>query len=124
MFSNVTQQDLTNLRKSAEQQKKQKAFKIKNRILKQTHDIKLAESLSPITKNLDSINKSTEKISEVFKESKPETPHLAIANTQTPAIENTPVPQPIENIERALYDDELENTLKNMRTNTGFFKTY
>ena len=48
--SNVTEQDLINLPKLAEQQKEQRALKIKNRILKQTHDIKLAESLSPITK--------------------------------------------------------------------------
>ena len=29
--------------------------------MKETHDVKLAESLSPITKKLDSINKSTKK---------------------------------------------------------------
>ena len=50
-FSAVTEQDLINLRKLAEQQKNQQVLKIENRILKQTHDIKLAESLSPITKN-------------------------------------------------------------------------
>ena len=49
IYSNVTEQDLINLRKLAEQQKEQRALKI-NRILQQTHDIKLAESLSPITK--------------------------------------------------------------------------
>ena len=47
--SNVKEQDLNNLRNLAEQQKGQRALKIKNRILKQTHDIKLAKSLSPIT---------------------------------------------------------------------------
>ena len=50
IYSNVTEQDLINLRKLAEKQKNQRADKIKNRILKQTHDIKLAESLSPIPK--------------------------------------------------------------------------
>ena len=55
IFSNVTEQDLINLRKLAEQQKNQRARKIKNRILKQTHDIKLAESLSPITDKLDDV---------------------------------------------------------------------
>ena len=45
-YSNVTEQDLLNLRKLAEQQKEQRALKNKNRILKQTHDVKLAESLS------------------------------------------------------------------------------
>ena len=51
IYSNVTEQDLINLRKLAEQQKNQRALKINNIILKQTRDIKLAESLSPITKN-------------------------------------------------------------------------
>ena len=38
LCSNVTEQDLINLRKLAEQQKNQRDLKIKNRILKQTHD--------------------------------------------------------------------------------------
>ena len=72
IYSNVTEQDLDNLRKLADQQKNQRAPKIKNRILKQTHDFKLAESLSPITIKLDSINESTQKISDIVKESKSE----------------------------------------------------
>ena len=72
IYSNVTEQDLDNLRKLAEQQKRERALKIKNRILKQTHDIKLAESLSSITKKLEEVNKSTKKISEVIKESNSE----------------------------------------------------
>ena len=55
LYSIVTEQDLNILRKLAEQQKEQRALKIKNRILKQTHDIKLAESLSPFTKKLDEV---------------------------------------------------------------------
>ena len=70
--SNVTDQDLINLRKLAQQQKEQRAEKIENRILKQTHDKKLAESLSPITKKLDTINKSTKEIGEVIKTSNSE----------------------------------------------------
>ena len=50
IFSNVTEQDLVNLRKLVEQQKIQGALKIQNRNLKKTQDIKVAESLSPITK--------------------------------------------------------------------------
>ena len=72
IYSNVTEQDLINLRKLAEQQKNQRALKIKNRVLKQTHDIKLAESPSPITKKLDTFNKSTKKIGDVFKKSNSE----------------------------------------------------
>ena len=45
VYSNVTEQDLFNLRKLAEQQKEQRTLKFKKRILKQTHDGKLAESL-------------------------------------------------------------------------------
>ena len=70
--SNVTEQDLINLRKLAEQQKNERSLKIKNRILKRTHDIKLAESLSPITKKLDSIKKSIKKISNVINDSNSE----------------------------------------------------
>ena len=60
IYSNVTENDLINLRKLAEQQKNERALKIKNSILKQTHDVKLAESLSPTTKKLDEVNKSAE----------------------------------------------------------------
>ena len=72
VYSNVTEQDLINLRKLAEQQKEQRALEIKNIILKQTHDIKLTESLSPITKKLDTVNNSTEKLGEVIKKSNSE----------------------------------------------------
>ena len=72
IYSNVTEKYLENLRKLAQQQKEQRAEKIKNRILKQTHDVKLAESLSPITKKLDEVNKSTKKIGEVVKGSNSE----------------------------------------------------
>ena len=102
IYSNVTEQDLINLRKIAEQQKDQRALKMKNRILKQTHDIKLAESLSPITKKLDEVKQSTHKLGDVIKESQPETSELA--------KENTPTHQPIENNEGVVYYVELENT--------------
>ena len=39
-YSNLTEQDLNNLRKLAEQQKNQRALKIKNRNLKQVQVIK------------------------------------------------------------------------------------
>ena len=71
---NVTEQDVINSRKLSEQQKNQRAFnqKIKNRILKQTQDIKIAESLSLITKRIDTINDSTKNLGEVIKESNSE----------------------------------------------------
>ena len=66
IYSNVTEQDLINLRKLTEQQREQRPLKIKNRILKQTHDVKIAESLSPITNKLD---ETSEKLGDVIKES-------------------------------------------------------
>ena len=125
IYSNVTEEDMINLRKLDQQQKEQRAEKIKNRILKQTHDIKLAESLSPITKKLDEttkklgdvIEESTQNLGNVIKENN--TPQLAIENTPTiqPAIENTQT-QP-----GVIYDVSLENTLTNMKDKQkGFFK--
>ena len=67
IYSNVTEQDLINLRKLAQQQKEQRAEKIKNRILKQTHDLKLSESLSPITKKLDEVKETTQEVGEIIK---------------------------------------------------------
>ena len=96
------EQGLIFLCKVAEQQKNQRALKIKNRILKQTHDIKFAENSSPITNKLDEVKDSTQKIGDVIEESHQKTPQ--------PAIENTSLPRPIENNEGVIYDVELENT--------------
>ena len=114
IYSNVTEQDLINLCKLAEQQKEQLAEKTKSRILKQTHDVKLAESLSPITKRLDGVKESSEKLGDIIKESQPKTSQLAIEKTPQPAIEKN---------EGVLYDVELENTLNKMKDNTGFLKS-
>ena len=82
IYSNVTEQDLDNLRKLAEQQKKERALKIKNRILNQTHDIKLAESLSLITKKLDNINENTKKVGDtIIKESNSNVDIKALPNS-------------------------------------------
>ena len=56
----------------AEQQKNQRAPKIKNRISKQTRDIKLAGNVYPITKRLDEVTGSTTILGEVIKESNSE----------------------------------------------------
>ena len=120
IYSNVTEQDLINLRKVAEQQKEERAPKIKNKILKQTHNEKLAESLKPITKRLDLIeNNKGETIGDIIKKSQEETPAIENTETQpeTPAIENTQT-QP-----GVLYEVSLENTLTNMKNKEkGFFK--
>ena len=112
IYSNLSEQDLDNLRKLAEQQKEQRGLKIKNIILKQTHNDNLAESLSPITMRLDKVKESTDKLRDIIKENN--TLQLAIENTTQPAIENN---------EGVLYDVELENTLNKMKDNTGFFKS-
>ena len=117
IYPNVTEQDLINLRNLAEQQKNRRALKIKNRFLKQTLDVKLAESLSPITKKIDEVKESTQNLGEVIEKAQPE-------KKPQPVIEHTSHHQPIEKIEGVIYDTELENTLKNMKRNTGFFQTF
>ena len=68
--------------------------------------MKLAESLSPITKKLDEIKKSNQKLGEIVKESN--TPRLAIENSHNALpIENEQI-QP-----SVMYDTSLENTLNN-----------
>ena len=120
-YSNVTEQGLFILRKLAEQQKKQRAEKIKNKILKQTLNKKIAESLSPNTTKLDEtskklgdvIEKSTQNLENVIKDNK----------TFQPAIENTPTALPIENKKiqpGVINSTSLENTLSNMRNITFF----
>ena len=100
IHSNVTEKDLENLRKLAEQQKNQRAEKIKNRILKQTHDVKLAESLSPFIERLDEVNKSTKQVGDIIKNSE----------SQTPAIENITGTR------------SLRDTLTRMKGSKNFFK--
>ena len=72
IYANVTEQDLINLPKLAEKQKNQRAPKIKNRILKRTHDIILAESLSPVTKEIGEVNESTKNLGDIIKKSNSE----------------------------------------------------
>ena len=80
----MTEQDLINLRKLAEQQTNQRALKIKNRSSKQTHDLKLAESLSQRTKKLDEVKETFQKLGAVFKESKTEDNNIrALPNSST-----------------------------------------
>ena len=67
IYSNVTEQDLNSLRKLAEQHKNQHAPKIKNRLLKQIHDIKLAENLSPITQNINEVKKIYSRLRRCYK---------------------------------------------------------
>ena len=115
IYSNVYEQDLIHLRKLAQQQREQRAPKIKNRILKQTHYIKLRESLSPITKNLEDVNKSTQELGDVISKSQSNTSQLAIENTHNAfSIENEQI-QP-----GVIYDTSLEDTLKNLKKNAGF----
>ena len=120
IYSNVTEQDMINLRKLAQQQKEQRAIKIKNRILKETHDIKLAESLSPITKK---IKKSTKKISEVIKESNSE-------NENNQEIVPVEIESEDENIQpnlralpnSSLFSDQMTKTLGRLMSSANSLK--
>ena len=112
IYSNVTEQDLDNLRKLAQQQKEHRALKIKNKILKQTHDDKLVERLSPITERLDKVNKSTKELGEIVKKSQPSQNIKTIlqnSENQTPAIDNTSTSQ------------SLRDTLSFMKKSKNFF---
>ena len=113
IYSNVTEQDLIKLRKLAEQQKEQRALEFKNRILKQTHDIKLAESLSPITKKLD---ESTKKISEVINPSNSENEN----NQEIVPVEMNSEDSEDEKIENKIGIKALPNSFKfsNLLKNT------
>ena len=63
----------------------------------------LAESLSPITKNLDKVKQSTQKLGEIVKENN--TPQLTIENTQNALpIKNEQI-QP-----GVIYNTSLEKT--------------
>ena len=66
IYSNVTQEDLNKLSQLAEQQKEQQTTKIKNRILKQTHDEKLAETFKPTRKLLEKINELTKNLNPIY----------------------------------------------------------
>ena len=113
IYSNVTEKDLDNLRKLAQQQKNQRAEKIKNKIFKQSHDIKLAESLSPITKKLDDVKQSTQEVGEIVKKSQPSQhiqTNIQNSESQTPAIDHTETSQ------------SLRATLAYMKRSKNFFK--
>ena len=106
VYSNVTQEGLSNSRKLVEEQKIQRTHKIKSRILKPTHDIQLAESLSPVTKKLDEVIESTKKLGEIVKKSDVED-----ENTQTPAIQNI------------IGTQSLRDTLAMLKGSKNFFKS-
>ena len=110
IYSNITEADLENLRKLAEQEKNERALKIKNRIIKQTHDINWAESLSPITKKLDEINKSTqESLSPIS------------GKLDTINENNQKLGDIIQEYNSSLPDTLFDDTLNKMKSNIGFF---
>ena len=76
--------------------------------MKQTHDIKLAESLSLITKKLEEAKEYTQKLGKIF----------TVNNTPQLAVENTQSESPLENDRihpGVIYDSSLENTLSNVQ---------
>ena len=103
--SNVTEQDLNILRKLADQQKNQRAHEIKNRFSKQTQDIKLAESLSSTTRQIDEVKETTQNLGELVLKSDVEN-----GNTQTLALEKITATQ------------SLRDTLSFLKRSRNFFK--
>ena len=71
---------MNKLRKLTGQETNERVRKIKNRVLKQTRDVNLAESLSLFTKLLSEVKESTQTLREIITENN--TPRLAIENTQ------------------------------------------
>ena len=104
LYPNVTEQDLINLRKLAEQQKNQRTLKIQNENLQQTHDKNLTGSFSPIAQKLSEVNESTEKKVLKKSDSPNHTPQLA--------NENTRPEQPKRNNEGLIYNTAFEKTFQ------------
>ena len=59
IYPKLTKQNMIKLAKLAKKQKKARTDKNKNKISKQTHKEKIAESLKPLTKKLTEFNEST-----------------------------------------------------------------
>ena len=113
---NNTEQELINLAKLAEQEKNQRAIKIKKRNSKQTRDIQLTGTLSAITKILEKLDYYTQKFGEVIKiNSEVEILQLAIENIQL-AIRKIRDEYP-----GIIYDTSLGITLSNMKTARSLF---
>ena len=120
IYSNVTEEDLINLRELAEQQNRTTSSKIKNRNLKQTHDIKLAESLSPITKKLD---ETTKEVVNILKESSSENEN----NQEIVPFENELEDENIQTNLRALpnssiFSDQMTRTLGRLMSSLNSLK--
>ena len=73
IYTNISEKNSINLAKIAEQQKNQKEERNKMRILKQTHDVQIVESIRPITETLTQTSKE---------------PDVDDGKTQTPSIQN------------------------------------
>ena len=128
IYSNVAEQDLNNLRKLANQQKEQRALKIKNRILKQTHDKKLAESLSsitdPITERLDEVNKSAKKLDSIKESFSPNNENLDTINESTQKVGDIIKESNAENNKEITITPSilLQNTFKSLTESPSSLK--
>ena len=85
-YPNLSKQDLINLSKLAEQQKNQRAIKIKNKVSRQKFDKLLAEPFSFLTNKLEEVVKTTKNLGEVLMKI-----NSGDENTQTTSIENATV---------------------------------
>ena len=120
VYSNVTEQDLINLRKLANQQKERRALKIKNRILKQTHDEKLTKFLSPITEpfteRLDKVNKSVKNIDSIKESFSPINEKSDTINESTQKVGDIIKESNVENNKETTVTPSilLQNTFKSL----------
>ena len=96
----------------ARQQEDKRSLKMKNRILKQTHDIKLRESLSTITKKLEEVKQSTQKLGDVIKE----TPQQSENIKSTLRNSQSQIPKLVS------VSDELVKTFSKMNDGKNFFE--
>ena len=91
--------------------------------MKQSQDIKLAESLSPITKKLDTIDKSTKQIGEVIKTSNSENEN----NQEIVPVEIESEDENIRTNLRALpnssmFSDQMTKTLGRLMSSSNSLK--
>ena len=72
IYPKVTEEDLNNLSRLAEQQRNQRVPIIRKKKLKQTHEKNVAKNFDPITKKLENVIKSPGKKQELFEKTNSE----------------------------------------------------
>ena len=105
VYPNVTMEDVIELAKLLKQQKNQRAIEMKIKILKQTHQKQLAETVTPITRKLSKTTEAIQKLS--FSEAKNAMSIQPTKNTQNHSREGV--------TEGIVHDTSLEHTIENIK---------